>query len=182
MDKELSKKIEAILFYTAEPVELKNIVKIFDTDREEILEALKDLENNLNLRGIRLVRREDEFLLSTAPEYSELIEKMIKDERSKELGRASLETLSIVAYKGPVRKSEIEYIRGVNCDYAIRQLLLRGLVDKRVSEEDERVVLYSLTVDALLHLGLSRIDDLPEYKDIRGNLEVKEENQERDGE
>jgi segregation and condensation protein B len=104
-----------------------------------------------------------------------LIEKIIKEERERDLGRAGIETLAIIAYKGPVSKKEIEYIRGVNSQFALRNLLLRGLVERKASSWDERVIVYSITADALRHLGLGSITELPEYMDVRKQLEVETE-------
>ena len=103
---------------------------------------------------------------------------MVKEERERDLGRAGIETLSIVAYKGPVSKKEIEYIRGVNSQYALRSLLLRGLIERKNNETGERGVGYNITGDALRFLGLSRVGDLPEYEEIKKQLEVVEEKEE----
>ena len=172
---QLLDKIEAILFYLAEPVGIDFLVKTLDVPKKEVISAVTELELSLQERGVRLVVHDDEVTLVTAPEFSELIEKIIKEEREKDLGRAGIETLSIIAYKGSVSKKEIEYIRGVNSQWALRNLLLRGLVEKKAGREDERVVMYSITGEAMRHLGLSRISDLPEYDEIRKQLEGVEE-------
>ncbi|MFZ2569660.1 MAG: SMC-Scp complex subunit ScpB [Minisyncoccia bacterium] len=175
----LASKIEAILFYSGEPVELSFLVKILEMKREEILDALDKLRASLESRGVRLLEQDEEYSLFTAPEYSKLIEKMIKEERERDLGRAGIETLSIIAYKGPVTKKEIEYIRGVNSQYALRNLLLRGLVERKASKEDERQVQYSVTLDTIRFLGLNKISDLPEYGEtimkLESNLESEKE-------
>ena len=176
MINDLKEKIEAILFYLAEPVEINFLAKTLDVSKKEIVSAVEELKLELEKRGIRLVLHDDEVTLVTAPEFSDLIEKMIKEERQRDLGRSGIETLSIIAYKGPVSKKEIEYIRGVNCQWALRSLLLRGLVEKKNSLTDERVVVYSITGDTLRHLGLSRITELPEYEETRKQLEIVEEN------
>lgn len=174
MKNTISSQIEAILFYIAEPVAKKTLAKTLGVGEREVEEALDKLEGELAGRGTRLVRHDDSVLLSTAPEHAELIEKMVREERSRDLGRAGMETLAIVAYRGPVSKRDIEYIRGVNSDYALRTLLLRGLVEKKENEGDGRMVLYSITTDALLHLGLSTLSDLPEFNDVRRELASRE--------
>ena len=175
---QLTQKLEAVLFYLAEPVDVSFLAKTLEVKKEEVIRAIVELEASLEGRGIRLVHHNEQITLVTAPEYTETIEKIIKEERERDLGRAGIETLSIVAYKGPVSKKEIEYIRGVNSQFALRNLLLRGLVEKKGSEKDERVILYSVTADALRHLGLSRISDLPEYEESRKQMEVEEEEEE----
>ena len=183
-NKELINKIEAILFYTGDPVSLSFLVKTLEEDKKSVLEAIEKLKESLNERGVRIVEHDGEYSLVTAPEYSKLIEKIIKEERERDLGRAGIETLSIIAYKGPVTKKEIEYIRGVNSQYALRSLLLRGLVERKSRKDDERVIEYSITSETLKYLGLQKISDLPEYDEARAKLEVQEEpeTQEENGE
>jgi segregation and condensation protein B len=171
----LIQKIEAILFYLAEPINIKFLAETLTVSREEILSAVGELGGSLDGRGIRLIFHDDEVSLVTAPEYSDIIEKIIKEERERDLGRAGIETLSIIAYKGPITKKEIEYIRGVNSQYALRSLLLRGLIERKNSETDLRSVGYNITGDALRFLGLSHISELPEYEEMRKQLEVVEE-------
>ncbi|MBI4155791.1 MAG: SMC-Scp complex subunit ScpB [Candidatus Zambryskibacteria bacterium] len=178
MTNNLISKIEAILFYLAEPVEISFLAKTLDISTPDVEKTVGELGVLLQNRGVRLVFHNNEVMLVTAPEYSEIIEKIVKEERERDLGRAGIETLTIVAYKGPVSKKDIEYIRGVNCQWALRNLLLRGLVEKKGSEKDERVVLYSITFDTLRHLGLSRISDLPQYEKIRKQLEAVESSEE----
>lgn len=169
----LETQIEAILFYTAEPTKISFLAKTLEVKVSEISDALTVLNESLKTRGIRVVVHNDEASLVTAPELGTLIEKIIKEERERDLGKAGIETLTIVAYKGPVTKKEIEYIRGVNSQYAIRNLLLRGLIERTTSGEGR--VVYTVTSDTIRFLGLTKISDLPEYETQRNKLEVKEE-------
>lgn len=171
---ELIKRIEAVLFYLAEPVKIDFLTKILEVSKKEIEAGLKELGENLADRGVRIVNHNDEVVLTTAPELAPLIEKIIKEERERDLGRAGIETLSIIAYKGPVSKKEIEYIRGVNSQFALRNLLLRGLVERKTSAWDERVIVYSITADTLRYLGLGSITELPKYGEVRKQLEIEE--------
>src|SRR3989344_3176280 len=175
MKENLENKIEAILFYLAEPVSVNSLAKIIETTKDKVVDAIKELSTSLESRGMRIISHDDEVTLVTAPEFSDLIEKIVKEEREKDLGRAGLETLTIVAYKGPVSKKEIEYIRGVNCQWALRNLLFRGLVERKNSDKDSRMVVYTLTSDTLRYLGLGNIAELPKYQSIRGQLQVQEE-------
>ena len=181
----LIQKIEATLFYLAEPTDIDFLAKILEIKKKDIGDALDELGLSLENRGLRLIRNDNEVTLVTAPEYSEIIEKIIKEERERDLGRAGIETLSIIAYKGSVSKKEIEYIRGVNSQWVLRNLLLRGLVERKNNPNDERVAFYSITTDTLRHLGLSRVSDLPEYDEIKRQLEetkVKEGEETYNGE
>lgn len=171
----LVSKIEAILFYLAEPASIKFLSDTLGVSKDKVTSSVGELSESLKERGVRVVVNNDEVSLVTAPEMSGIIEKIIKEERERDLGKAGIETLAIVAYKGPVTKKEIEYIRGVNSQYALRSLLLRGLVERSSSKDDERMMVYSITVDALRYLGLSHISDLPEYNENRKQLEVTED-------
>lgn len=168
----LKNEIEAILFYLAEPVSVNFLAKTLDVKKEEILHTIGELGLSLESCGLRIVFHDDEVTMVTAPEHAELIEKILREERDRDLGRAGLETLTIIAYKGPVSRREIEYIRGVNCQFALRTLLLRGLIDKKPSETDARVMAYFITTDAIRHLGLSHISELPDYEEIRKEMET----------
>ncbi len=178
MNQDLTQKIEAILFYVAEPVAISFIAKTLEVLEEEILSGLEELKTTLAERGVRLIVHNNDAALVTAPELSSLIERIIKEERERDLGRAGIETLAIIAYKGFVTKKEIEYIRGVNSQYALRNLLLRGLVERKADKHDERMVGYSITADTLRHLGLGSITELPEYEAFQKQLEVVEEKEE----
>ncbi len=171
---DLIKKVEAVLFYLAEPVSMGSLSKIFDIPKDEILSAVEELSKSLSSRGIRIVNNNGEIVLTTAPELSGLIEKIIKEERERDLGRAGIETLSIIAYRGFISKKEIEYIRGVNSQYALRNLLLRGLIERKTNKEDERTDGHCITADTLRYLGLGHIKELPEYEEMKKELEIKE--------
>ncbi len=182
-ESELVKQLEAVLFYLAEPVSINFLSKTLEVSKKEIESAIRELGTDLEKRGTRLVVHDGEVTLVTAPEFSGLIEKIVKEERERDLGRAGIETLAIIAYKGPVTKKEIEYIRGVNSQYALRNLLLRGLVQKKAATGDERMVIYTITGDTLRYLGLSNISELPEYEEIQKQLEVSEDSEiKEDGE
>jgi segregation and condensation protein B len=171
---DINNKIEAILFYLAEPVEIAYLVKILGVSKDEIEKAIVELKESLLERGIRLVEHDNTISLVTAPALSDVIDMVIKNERERELGRAGIETLSIVAYKGPISRKEIEYIRGVNSQFALRNLLLRGLIEKQNKEGNDRVMLYTITMDTLLHLGLSSVTELPEYTAVHTELSAEQ--------
>ncbi len=159
----LEQKIEAVLFYKNEPLEIKKLAKILETGEREIKEALQNLAVALQNRGICLVMTDTEISLATAPEMKDLIEKIAKDEMSSEIGRAGLETLSIILYNGPISRREIDYIRGVNSAFVLRNLCIRGLIEKETDNKDQRVFKYKGSLSVLAHLGLKKIEDLPEY-------------------
>ncbi len=170
----LDSKIEAVLFFKAEPVSVKKLAQILDVTEGEVQDGISVLEEKLSGRGVGLLHKDGEVMLSTSPEASTIIEGLIKEELSKDLGKAGLETLSIVLYRGPVTRSKIDYIRGVSSTFILRNLLVRGLVERVSNPDDQRSFLYRPTFELLSYLGVSKMEDLPEYKETKENLEVFE--------
>ena len=166
----LDKKIESILLFKNEPVSISFLTKTLGATTGEIKEALGALESFYKERGIVLVTDGESVALGTNGEHSELIEAIQKEELSRDLGRAGLETLAIILYKGPISRREIDYIRGVNSNYILRSLLVRGLVE-RVEVTGERSFSYKPTIKLLEHLGITRREDLPEYATAFAKLE-----------
>jgi segregation and condensation protein B len=163
-------KIEALLFYMSEPVKIKRIADILRLSIEELESYLDELEISLHKRGVSLVRSADEIALATSPEFSELIELVKKEELSRDLGKAGIETLGIIVYKGPVSRSEIDYIRGVNSTYIVRHLTVRGLVNREAGRDGKRAYLYSPSIDLLKYLGISKISEMPEYENFKEEM------------
>ncbi|MEI6490752.1 MAG: SMC-Scp complex subunit ScpB [bacterium] len=175
----LSNQIEALLFWKSEPVSLKELSKMLSTEEEKIDEALLELEKNLENRGIVLVKKDESVYLATSSESSELIKKITKEEESAELGKASLETLSIVLYKSPIRRSDIDYIRGVNSSFILRNLLVRGLIDKKTDPKDSRTFVYSPSFELLAHLGITEVAKLPDFEKVQTEIQAFREQKEK---
>ena len=169
---ELSKAISSILFYRAEPMTIKRLSVLLKYPENEVLTALDLLETKAGEVGLRLVRNGDEVTLGTATEASALIESITKEELSRDLSKAALETLAIVLYNGPLTRSEIDYIRGVNSTFILRNLLVRGLVEKVENPNDQRSFHYKSTFQLLEYMGVGKIEDLPDYHDTIAQLGV----------
>lgn len=169
----LDAKIEALLFYKGEPVSFKELAKAFQVEDGEIRNAVSMLGEVLSQRGLSLVVNEQEVMLGTAKELSSFFEELRKEELNKELSRASLETLSIVLYKEKVSRADIDYIRGVNSGFILRNLQVRGLVDKTVDAKDSRVSMYGPSLELLSYLGVSKVSELPDYEMVVNNLKQK---------
>jgi segregation and condensation protein B len=168
---ELESKIEGLLFYKGEDVQIKKLAELLKVKEEEEIEvALIKLQNSLSNRGLVLVRKDDKVVLGISSELSPIIEGIRKDEITKELSKATLDTLSIILYKGGVSRSEIDYIRGVNSSFILRNLLVRGLIEKIADEKDSRRVLYYPTFDTLSFMGVTSIDQLPNYNEVSNQL------------
>ncbi len=166
----LQSQIEAILFFKGEPVSIKKLEENLKVTKEEIEIAINELRKDLSLRGIVLLEHDSLVSLGTHPEASPLIEKITKEELLKDLGKAGLETLAIILYKKEVLKREIDYIRGVNSSFILRNLLIRGLIEK-IEKEGIRGFAYKPTIDLLAYLGIQKIEDLPEYSKVFQELE-----------
>ncbi len=166
---EISKQIEALLFFKGEPVALRYLVDAFDVSEEEVTRALDELEKSLADRGVVLLRNGNEYMLGTAPAMSATIEKLVKEELNRDLGKAGLETLTIVLYRGPISRTEINYIRGVNSNYILRNLLVRGLIEK--VDQGGRSTVYCPTFELLAYMGISKVEDLPGYQEIHTAVE-----------
>ncbi len=172
---DLSARIEALLFFKGEPVTLRFLTDTLKVSEEEIDNGLNMLAERFAGRGIVLMRQGKEVTLGTTSEMGPIIEGLLKEELVKDLGKAGLETLAIILYRGPVARSEVNYIRGVNSYYILRSLLVRGLIEK--VEGGERSTIYSPTFELLSYLGIARVQDLPEYENMRTGVEkFKEEN------
>ncbi|MBP7119024.1 SMC-Scp complex subunit ScpB [Candidatus Woesebacteria bacterium] len=168
---DISSKIEALLFWKAEPISLKKLAEFLKVDHSQIIEGLSQLEKRLDKSGLTLVQDDNEVMLGTAKELSSFIEEITKEEIGRDLGKAGLETLSIILYQGPISRADIDYIRGVNSQFIIRNLLIRGLIDRVENPGDARIFLYKPTLALLSHLGVSKVKDLPEYDQVRKEIE-----------
>lgn len=171
MQLNLESQIEAILFWKAEPISIKKLSTILKKSEDEIKNAILDLRKSLENRGITIVESADEITLGTSNKASELIESLTKEELTKDLGKAGLETLSIIIYQGPISRPEVDYIRGVNSQFIIRNLLVRGLIEKVDNPNDQRSFLYKPTIQLISYLGISKIEDMPEFEAVRKDID-----------
>ena len=160
----LENKIESIIFFKNEPVSFQELSKFLNVDLEMIKKSVDNLQDFYKNRGIVLVSNGEFISFGTHPSTNEFIEKMQKEELSNELSRAGLETLSIILYKGPISRREIDHIRGVNSSFILRALLIRGLIDRTEGVLGDRSYSYKATLKLLEYLGITREEDLPEYK------------------
>lgn len=168
---DLNKKIEAVLFVSAEPRKIGWLAKFFGVSKEEIDKAVAELSEILKNRGIRLINENEEALLAVAPEHADLVENLVREEISSDLTKAGLETLTIIVYKGPISRSDIEYIRGVNSSYTLRNLLIRGLIEKISDPNRPQEFLYRATLDFMRLIGIVKKEELPDFENFNEKLE-----------
>lgn len=157
--------IESILFASGEQVKISKLEKILSIKVEEIekiLEAMNEKYDSVE-SGLMLLKNNKEVQLVSKAANAEFVEKLVKSELQDSLSSAAVEVVSIIAYRGPISKAEIEQIRGVNCSYTLRNLLMRGLIEKGDNPRDSRGYIYSISFDFLKKLGVSDVKNLPDY-------------------
>lgn len=155
--------LEALLFASGDALAKDRIQTFLDISKEELAEAVGVLSTALKGHGLTLIETDTELELRTAPDASNMLSAFRESELSRDIGKASLETLAIILYKNGATRSEIDYIRGVNSTTALRSLLMRALIEKKEDSSDKRRVRYVATIEALAHLGVSKKEELPHY-------------------
>ena len=163
-------KIEALLFFKGEPLTVKDLAGFLSLSETEIEAGLATLQEKLSNRGLQAIVHNGEVMLATHRLMGEFFETMRKDELTRELSKASLETLSIILYKDGATRADIDYIRGVNSSFILRNLLIRGLIQKGTDPKDSRKNLYSPTLDLLAFLGVNGVADLPNFETVAKTL------------
>lgn len=163
----LKSAIETILFAYGEPMSPENLAKLTGVKKEEVIEAMTALKTDYEGRGFVILEKDGTYELGSNPDNAGFIEKLVKSEFSEELTRAAVETLAIVAYRGPITRAEIEYLRGVNSSFILRNLLMRGLVERIENPKDARSYLYRISFDFLKYMGVSKIENLPGYEEFK---------------
>lgn len=173
--------IEAILFTMGESVEISRLAAVLETDKKEVKEILEEMQKKYEAeeRGITLMQFEDSVQLSTKPQLYEYLIKIAKTPRKMVLTDTVIETLSIIAYKQPVTRLEIERIRGVSCDHAINKLLEYDLITELGRlDAPGRPLLFGTTEQFLRCFGVKSLEELPELT----TLQVEEFKQQAEAE
>ena len=176
---EFQKKIESILFFRGEETSVSYLAKVLEEKPGKIREEVKDMVEKYDQSSLEVIFENDKVFLGIQSKFSDIIEKTKAKETVGQLGKASLETLSVIMYKSPIAKAELDYIRGVNSNYILRSLTIRGLVEKR--KEDGKT-LYVPTIDLMRFMGISKLEDLPDFQSVRAQLESIKESDEKDKE
>lgn len=161
----LKSQLESLLFISAKPMSAKQLAGLVGKKEGEIKEAAESLvdEYKAGQRGIQIIKDGSRYQMVSSPENSNAVKAFIKDETSGELTRPSLETLTIIAYRGPVAKTDLDRIRGVNCSLILRNLLIRGLVEAK-QDKKKGETYYTVTFDFIRFLGINSVEELPDYE------------------
>jgi segregation and condensation protein B len=168
--------VEAVLFVYGEPMDAKKIAKVLKSKESSVKEALEELVKKYSEegRGLSVVVSGDKFQLATRPEFSGFLEDFAKEEFKEQLSPASLETLALISYFGPLSRAQIDYYRGVNSSFILRSLLMRGLVERSSDPQKSQGYLYSASIDLLKYLGMRKMEELPEYEKFKSMAEKLE--------
>lgn len=165
----LKSQIESLLFISSRPLGLKELSQLTSAKVEEVERLIQELIREYKNRdsGLQIMQIGKNFQMSTAASNAKLVQNFLKDEMTGELTRPALETLTIIAYRGPISKSELEQIRGVNCSLILRNLMIKGLVEEVKEKNGE--VYYNITFDFMRYLGISDVSELPDYEKLSKN-------------
>jgi segregation and condensation protein B len=175
-------EIEAILFTTGEPIKREQLQKFFKLTKVELNIIINSLSDRYQQKdvGLQIIEKGGKIQLVSKSEVSQVVAKFLGITLNEELSRVTLETLAVIAYRGPVTRAQIEHIRGVNSSFALRTLSLRGIVERRENPLDSRSYLYEISFEFLKSLGLKKIGDLKDYKKLKEKLPLEEETESRD--
>ncbi len=176
---ELASVIETLMFIVGEPLDTEDVKKVTGASEIEFWQALELLEAKYGKEsGINLKKFGSKIQLCTNPINAPYVEDLLNPIQKKSLSQAALEVLSIIAYRQPVTRGEIEQIRGVKCDYSVMSLKQKGLIDE-IGHKDTigHPVLFGTTDLFLRHFGLTSLEDLPEQENLEllENSEFEEE-------
>lgn len=169
--------LEALLFQYGEQIQIKKISSLLGLKEDEcknLIDAFSESLSKEERRGLMLLVNGNFIQLVTKPIFQFINEKITQEEFRSELTPAGLETLSIIAYLGPIPRSTIDYVRGVNSSFTLRNLLVRGLIEREQSAERKNMYEYYVSSNFLKHIGVASVNNLPEYqkyKDILTKVE-----------
>jgi len=173
---ETRRALEALLFVADGPVGLDELVSALQVSVEQVETAINEMVALAADRGVTIVRQGARVRMVTVPEAGEVVERYLGTDHAPKLSTAALETLSIVAYRQPATRAQLEAVRGVNCDGVLRTLVARGLVAPvgRL-EQAGRPMLYGTTFDFLEYMGIGSLDQLPQLPETMvAEAEAKE--------
>jgi segregation and condensation protein B len=162
--------IEGLLFYKSAPQKKQTILKLFGITDTELATATETLKARLTLGATRLLETEDELHLVTCAELAPVIETMRKSELKADIGKAGAETLAIILYQEPISRAEIDKIRGVNSSFILRNLMIRGLIE-RTHNKATNSFQFRISPQLLSHLGVTHKHELPDFAKVADALE-----------
>lgn len=170
----LKSVLESILFTASKPLSIPELSKLLEQESFKIQNALDELVAERKTSGVVILESNGSYQMATNSENTSIVKNFLNQDLREKLTDATLEVLAIIAYRQPISKAEIEAIRGVNSQYSIRHLLMRGLIEKISNPNDARSLYYQTTTEFLQHLGLVSTKDLPEFEKLVGEVKLPE--------
>ena len=169
----LNNTIEAILFALGREISTMELANTLDVEEADVIQAIEALKEKYNAtQGVTLIEVNGQYQLVTNNKYYEDVNKFVENTKRKNLSVSAQETLSIIAYNPKITKTEIENIRGVNSDFAVSRLLECGLIEEVARLNlPGRPAAYSVTNEFLRSCGIEKVEDLPDYE----NIKIKDE-------
>ena len=174
---ELKSIVENVLLAADQPINADELCKIFldGTDKSQLQSILDELKEEYSSRNLQVIEVADGYQLCTRHEYNDYIRKFLKLDRSTRLSQPSLDTLSIIAYKQPLTRQEVDEIRGVDSSGVIKTLLEKKVIGPAGRKKvPGRPIMYRTTQKFLEYFGLKDLSDLPTLEDLREVLEGEE--------
>ena len=170
----LLSQIESLLFVSNKPLNAKQLAKQLSCSEEQIRLATAELAQMRSGSGVVLLEAPEGFQLATNSSNSDLVKAFLNADLRESLTEATVEVLAIIAYRQPISKAEIEAIRGVNSQYSLRSLLMRGLIEKVPNPNDARGSMYKITTEFLMQLGITSVNDLPDFEELVSKIQLPE--------
>src|SRR3989338_2870811 len=160
----LFSRLESLLFVASKPLSTKEIARSLSVSIQEVDDVVSRLQVKFSHEdsGIHIVMNGSEVQMQTNPANAQDVERFVKYEISGELTKAQLESLTIIAYRGPITRPELEQIRGVNCAVILRNLMIRGLVEEK-ERDSELLPVYHISMEALRQLAVTNTSELPNF-------------------
>lgn len=165
--------LESLFFVTKKPLSIEELKELIECEENILIETINALVEEYKDKGIKLLSMGGGYIFATPPENAEYIRNLVEVKVEAILSPQSLETLAIIAYKQALTQSEIEKIRGVNCEGVIATLIARGMIEEKGRKRTVgRPIIYGTTEEFLRHFGLKDLNDLPPLPE---RLEEQEE-------
>lgn len=165
ISQKIKNQIESVLLVAEKPVSVKELSGVLGVMVSAVNQALSELINEYKTRGLKIIKKGEYYSMVTSPENADIVSRYLNEELRHDLSDAAIETLSVVTYKQPVTRMDIEEIRGANSDQIIRNLMLRGLIGEVGRKEAPgRPILYGTTMEFLQYFGFEGEHQIPKFE------------------
>lgn len=168
--------IEALLYMSGEGLSQSKLQILTGMSEQELAQSLNALKQRYeeDASGLMLIEHAEVVEIATKPQFAQLVERFTKSFVQETLSKAALEVLAIIAYRGPITRASLESIRGVNCSFTLRNLLIRGLITRSENPHDTREYVYTASLALFEKLGLSTQEGLPDFQKLSQDIRLQE--------